>query len=268
MPLVHELYDTVDDIVIIDGSSTKNNKELLKKAKKLGKVRIFHTLNLGYAEPLRTYGINKCKGKWILLLDVDEKLSGSFRGNLRQLLKGADFDVLKVKRYENFSAKGKENNFYTWQIRLFRKGSLEYLGLTHEHPKIYGRLKKLDEGTGFIKHMAELRHKRTYDRMYIFSNKNMGMLILQDIIIGINIGKVKGYSDLKEIYNSQAELKSQQTPEIKEIGKIIRKKGIIKYLGLDDDKVIQRLYTNHKGEKQGIELLIKLLKDKHEGKSI
>jgi uncharacterized protein (DUF1015 family) len=55
MQLVDDLYETVDDIVIVDGSSRANHKKLLgiKKNRRLDKIRIFQTVALGYAEPFR-----------------------------------------------------------------------------------------------------------------------------------------------------------------------------------------------------------------------
>lgn len=261
MALVNEMYGLVDEVVIIDGSSERNHNLLLKtkKEKGLERLKVFRAVALGYAEPYRTYGIKKCSGKWILLLDSDERLSRGLKRNLRKIIDSAECDVFRIKRYENYPNNKRVNNFYTWQIRLFRKGSLEYLGLTHEHPKIHGRLGSLQGRNRYIKHLDELRHARYYNKMDLFSDTNVLILLLRDIVIGINTGEVRSPSDMREVYNSHMRLKKMQTQEITGIGKIIREKGVTKYLGLEKDETVEKLNRKYAKEKGGIDLLIKLL---------
>jgi glycosyltransferase involved in cell wall biosynthesis len=261
MQLVDDLYETVDDIVIVDGSSRANHKKLLgiKKNRRLDKIRIFQTVALGYAEPFRNYGMDKCRGDWILLLDVDERLSDDLKGDLRGIVKKTGYDVLKIRRYENYFNDKRTNNFYTRQIRLFRKRSLDYLGLTHEHPKIRGRLGKLEGSANYIKHINDLKHERYYNKMDLFSDTHIMILLLRDIFIGINTREVGSTSDIRRIYDSHARLKRMQTDEIIRIGRIIREKGITKYLGLDNDRTVEKLNRKYGKGKQGIDLLIKLL---------
>lgn len=70
----------VDEIVVVDNESTDKT---IKIAKRLG-ARVFRngSRNLG---KLREYGLNKCKGKWVLVLDSDERLSLELKEEIRKL---------------------------------------------------------------------------------------------------------------------------------------------------------------------------------------
>ncbi|MDE1870244.1 MAG: hypothetical protein KGH71_04655, partial [Candidatus Micrarchaeota archaeon] len=163
--------------------------------------------------------------------------------------------------------KGATTKFYTWQIRLFRKGSVKFLGLTHETPQMIGDVKSLDSETEYINHLDELRHQRSYNKMDLFSTNGALVLILRDLFIGAMNGEMN-LDYLTGTIKTQIDFERQRSadPAITEIGKIIETKGIIKYLQLDKDSVISKLGRKYAGKKQGIELLIKLLKDKYNNK--
>lgn len=267
--LAREMYRFVDEIVVIDSSDRKNMIRLnIKRRKaKLDKMRIFHAPALGYAEPYREYGISKCKNDWILLLDTDEKLSITLKNNLNKLVEYADFSILKIKRYEHVSPNGTVSSYYTWQARLFRKGSVEFLGLTHETPKMVGRVERLNSESEYISHLDELRHTRFYNKMDLFSLNGPVLLIIRDFMIGLMNGEMSIQyvtSTFKTHLNYENERMKDKS--LNKIGKIIRKRGIIKYLQLDSDSVISKLNKKYSNKKQGIDLLIKLLKDKYDNK--
>lgn len=267
--LAKEMYRTVDEVVVIDSSDKKNldRLEIERRKNKLERMSVFHTVALGYAEPYREYGISKCKNEWILLLDTDEKLSVHMRMNLRKMVDGADFDVLKIKRYEHVGPKGATTKFYTWQIRLFRKGSVKFLGLTHETPQMIGDVKSLDSETEYINHLDELRHKRFYNKMDLFSTNGAFILTIRDLMIGTMNGEMSlGY--FTSVLKTQLDFEAQRRkdPSIIEIGKIIEEKGLIKYLQLDKESVIRKLEKKYAGKRQGIDLLIQLLFDKYNNK--
>ncbi|MDE1870270.1 MAG: hypothetical protein KGH71_04785 [Candidatus Micrarchaeota archaeon] len=264
--LAKEMYRLVDDIVVIDSSDRKNldRLEIERRKNKLEKMNVFHTVALGYAEPYREYGISKCKNNWILLLDTDEKLSVHLRMNLRRIVDNADFDVLKIKRYEHVGPKGVTTSYYTWQVRLFKKGSVRFLGLTHETPEMIGTVKALESETEYLNHLDELRHKRFYNKMDLFSANGAFVLIVRDLIVGAMNGEMN-LDYLLNTFKTQMGFEDQRRkdPSIIEIGKIIEKKGLIKYLQLDKESVIKKLEKKYAGKRQGIDLLIQLLSDKY-----
>jgi len=264
--LAKEMYRVIDEVVVIDSSDRKNmdHLEIERRQNKLDRMRVFHAPALGYAEPYREYGISKCKNDWIFLLDTDEKLSVHLRMNLKKIVDRADFNVLKIKRYEHVSPKGTISSYYTWQVRLFRKGSVHFLGLTHETPEMSGNVENLESESEYILHMDELRHERFYNKMDLFSLNGPLILITRDFMIGLMNGEmslkyitstVKTHMDFENL--------RMHDKSISEIGKIIQTKGIIKYLQLDRESVIRKLDKKYANKKQGIDLLIKLLKDKY-----
>jgi len=267
--LAKELYRTVDEIVVVDSSDMKNldRLEIERRRNKLESMNIFHTVALGYAEPFREYGISKCKNDWILLLDTDERLSVHLRMNLKKIVECSDFSVLRVKRFEHVGQSGAKTKYYTWQVRLFKKGSVRYLGLTHETPEILGTVKNLESETEYINHLDQLRHARSYNKMDLFSTKGAFILILRDLFVGAMNGEMS-FKYLMDTINAQMNFEGQRAedPSIVEIGKIIETKGVIKYLQLDRESIIKKLDRKYAGKKQGIDLLIRLLKDKYNNK--
>ncbi|MDE1855911.1 MAG: hypothetical protein KGH49_01605 [Candidatus Micrarchaeota archaeon] len=267
MSLAKEMQRTVDEIIVIDSSYSKKFRLLNRKKaeEKMDKMKIFHAPALGYAEPFRAYGISKCRNDWILLLDTDERLSTHLRLNIRKIIGSADFNVMQIKRYEHVNQKGGKSNFFTWQVRLFRKNSVEFLGLTHETPKMIGRVKKLESESEYINHMDELRHTRYYNKMDLFSQNNPAILILRDLMIGLLNGEMN-LDYFTSTFKTHLDIGRQRTEETIAISNIIRTKGLIKYLKLDSERTIKRLDRKYSGKKQGIDLLIKLLKDRYSNK--
>lgn len=265
--LASEMYRTVDEIVVVDSSDARRFR-LLEKRKaqeKLDKIKLFHAPALGYAEPYRTYGISKCSNDWILLLDTDERLSTHLRLNIRKIIGNANFNVMQIKRYEHVTKSGSKSNFFTWQVRLFRKDSVEFKGLTHETPLMKDPIEKLESENEYISHLDELRHIRHYNKMDLFSQSSPAILIIRDLAVGLLNGEMS-LDYLTETINSQLDLGGQRTDETRGIAQIIQDKGLIKYLRLDKEATIRRLDKKYAGKKQGIDLLIKLLKDRYNNK--
>ena len=141
----------------MDSSDKRDKRELLVKgAGEFKKLKVFHTVALGLVEPLRMYGISKCSFEWILYLDTDERLSEGLSKGIRRLVAASDCDAYAIKRYEEVS-NGKATQFFTWNIRLYKKDAVAYKGILHEQPMIKGRLKKLLEGDSYIEHVTELK---------------------------------------------------------------------------------------------------------------
>src|SRR5207249_622590 len=109
------------------------------------------------------------------------RLSKHLGRKIREIINNADFDVLKIKRYEHASLGGAKSRYYTWQVRLFKKGGIEYFGLTHEKPMTHGVVKKLNPREDYINHIDELRHESFYNKMDIFSHHSPHVLISRDL---------------------------------------------------------------------------------------
>jgi len=137
----------VDEVIVIDDYSTDRTAEL---AKHLGAL-VFPYSSESFAKK-RNLGLQKAKGKWILYLDVDERVSPE--------LKEAILSVLERKKDIYSAYRLYRKNFYLgnneWPTlekleRLFKKSKLEeWYGDLHESPRVNGDIGDLDEG--FIKH--------------------------------------------------------------------------------------------------------------------
>lgn len=72
--LIEDIYGIADEIVLVDSSESAQRNTILnaKRRNKLGKLRVFYAVALGYPDPLRMYALSKCKNEWVLLIDTDE----------------------------------------------------------------------------------------------------------------------------------------------------------------------------------------------------
>jgi hypothetical protein len=169
--LSKSLMDVCDQIVIIDSSNPKMHNELLNKTKAYKNIEVYYTLPLGYADPLRMYGLSKCKNEWILYLDTDERINNEFAKDIKNIIKKDkdSNDAFAIKRYEEMKNETEKTSpMFTWQIRLFKKDKVNFKGILHEQAEVNGRLNMLDNKY-YIAHMEALRHQgRNYGKMSIF----------------------------------------------------------------------------------------------------
>lgn len=271
LALAKDMRSVANDIVVVDSSDKTEAKKLVRAAStgRHGRLRIFHTVALGYPEPYRSYGVSKCENDWVLILDTDERLSPPLKRGLRHIADTENFDVVDIKRYENATFSGPKSSFYTWQRRLFRKGKIEFLGLIHETPKALGRVKKLTSGKEYMLHIDSLRHAQSdlYNKMFLFSTESVLPLISRDIAVWLTAEKRKGgLRFMMRKINTQLDYKRRQDKKVMEIARKINAEGITRYLDLDQEDVIKKLNRKYGGKKDGIDLLIKLLVDKHDGR--
>src|SRR5712691_2166758 len=127
---VQSLYRSVDEIVVVD-SSSPDEYEMLTGLCRGYPVRIYRVLPLGFAEPLRPFGISKATSDYVLVLDADEEVAEPLRSDLRKL---TDCDSYVVPRFEE------QLRSYTYHLRLFRRRSVRYRGRSFDFPDVTGRI--------------------------------------------------------------------------------------------------------------------------------
>jgi len=136
-----------DEIIIVDDFSTD---ETIKKIKllKLKKIKIYQHLFKGFASQ-KNYGIKKCQGDWILLLDADERVSRKLADMIKLVVNSQQdkFVAFNIKFINYFL--GKKMNFGGWNneyhIRLFKNKNILYAQQEiHEYLKIKGEIKNLN----------------------------------------------------------------------------------------------------------------------------
>ena len=83
----------VDEVVIIDGSSTDKTVEI---AKKYG-ARVIVTNNPPMFHVNKQKALDACKGDWILQLDADERVSPELATEIKNVI---NMDTEKLRNYE------------------------------------------------------------------------------------------------------------------------------------------------------------------------
>jgi hypothetical protein len=296
------LKDAVDEIVVIDSSDPEKYKQL-KNSLKNFKVKLFRTLPLGYADPLHYYGINKTFSQYVLVLDSDEEPSrelikkikkGNFLYNVYDVLEkdknGRTLwykPVLFVKDSINkitgiihtsveFNEKPKKfsqeafvihhgkptrsssinKNYmeiesyerpiaiYIEDLKKRRKFVGNLLSFTYNLPKpmnIYLTAFEIGLGGSIINNLQ-----------YGISNLNLSYVI--PFVTKYNINKIKFFNNLSK---EEQELRIKIAREIQECG------GVIKYLGLDKDYIVENLTKTFKWDIPGVEAFRRLLLYRH-----
>jgi len=154
---LESIKNVVDEIIIVhDGECIDRSLEIAKKYK----ARIYIRDHVGEAEYHRPYVYEKARGDWILHIDGDEYLSDGLRKEIPRLIK----DTGGVDAFAfgwPITVKGKyvKRGYFSKEPRtaLFRKSKMYMLGLTHEHPRTYGNIKKLPNL--ILEHKTK-KHKR------------------------------------------------------------------------------------------------------------
>lgn len=327
LALIDDMYSYVDEVVLVDSSDSRAHNRLLheKQGRKLDKLRIFYAVALSYPDPLRMYAIKKCRYRWIMLIDTDERISQGLKKDLKKILGGARCSAFALRRYEDVRNEV-HSSHYNWQIRLFLKDRTGFGGMLHEEPIIRGRVVRLTDDNYFMDHISEIKGRSSmeYYKMMKFTrmsyatfNETMvdylykltvpdyrtdktasagwvyrlltGYEILgrkkpdeelsnfdyfvfyfsYSMFIGISTKNIRwalnsGRYALDMINNMKEWKAEPDGNEVFEISKILHKMGLIRFLDLDKDSTIEQLNRKYLGKKQGVELLMKLLKERYE----
>jgi glycosyltransferase involved in cell wall biosynthesis len=136
-----------DEIIVIDDSSTDRTAEL---AKHLGAFVYPYSFE-SFAKK-RNLGMQKAKGKWVLYLDVDERISPDLANAIKEVLQRKK-DIYSAYRLQRKNFYLGNNEWPTMEKleRLFKKSKFEeWYGDLHESPQVNGDIGDIEEG--YIKH--------------------------------------------------------------------------------------------------------------------
>lgn len=147
------LYSMADEIIIVDGGSTDNTKEVIKKYDHDNKIKIYDFDNPLMFHINKQRAIEKCKGDWILQMDADELLSPELKKEINQLINEpmnelTDPVAYWIPRLNYFLDKPlrKGGQYPDYTIRLYKNGAAKFPCKTvHEQVDIKGQI-------GFLKH--------------------------------------------------------------------------------------------------------------------
>ncbi len=142
----------VDEIILVDGSSSDGTVQL---AKKFG-ANIFEFEGSDFAAR-RNFGTKQTKGEWILHLDADERVTPKLRKEIERIIgdKKNKFTHVAIP-HQNYVFRKKMIHcglFPDYVIRLFRKDKfIKWQGALHETVLVNGPLGYLNNFLVHIKH--------------------------------------------------------------------------------------------------------------------
>lgn len=137
---ISSLKDFASEIIVVDMMSTDKTKEIAKKAG----ARVYDHKRVGYVEPARNFGIEKCKYDWIFILDADEWIPKSLKLQLKKEIKnyeeGKSPNYFRIPRKNIIFGKWMKHTGWwpDYNIRFFKKGSVSWGNEIHSIPLTTG----------------------------------------------------------------------------------------------------------------------------------
>lgn len=148
------VYDWVDEIVVIDGTSTDKTVDLIKQFDKQAKARIFIKENPPMFHINKQKAVEKCTKDWILQLDADEVVSEELKNEIKLILTNStNFNQFQpiafwLPRFNFFLGKPlkKGGQYPDYTIRLYRNGVARFpCKSVHEQVEISQELVKVGQ---------------------------------------------------------------------------------------------------------------------------
>lgn len=149
-----------DEIVVVDGGSLDGTVGV---AQQEPKVRLFDRKFQGDFAAQKNYGLERCRGQWVLVVDADELLSDTLRTRIPRLIRSRRRRWYKMPRYwvvsqtPPFHHVRSPMHYPDHQLRLFRnEAPFRYCSdrPVHEHFPREGRGCGKRLGGGHIFHFA------------------------------------------------------------------------------------------------------------------
>lgn len=139
----HDFKDTLksvafaDEIIVVDMHSTDKTREVAGEFTD----KIFTYEDVGFVEPARNYAINKASSDWVLIIDADEVISKKLKKKILELIKGdATADAYHMPRKNIVFGHWYQHAGWwpDYQLRLFKKGAIDWPKKIHAQPEITG----------------------------------------------------------------------------------------------------------------------------------
>lgn len=132
---LNSVRSLAEEIIVVDMESNDATREI---AAGYGAV-VFRHRRMGYVEPARNFAINKARGKWILILDADEKIGKFLAKKLKSIaLSGGDFNCVLIPRRNIIFGKWMQNSRWwpDYLPRFFKKGEIKWPKQIHQQPNL------------------------------------------------------------------------------------------------------------------------------------
>ncbi|HWS49354.1 MAG TPA: glycosyltransferase family 2 protein [Candidatus Methanoperedens sp.] len=166
--------DWVDEIIIVDGSSSDAT---VKIAQKFKNVKVISTSNPTMFHINKQKAIDACTNDWILQLDADEVVSEKLKEEIIRTIKDTKYKGFWIKRQNFFLSRFlKKGGVYPDPtIRLYRRGFAKLpCKNVHEQAEVKGDVATLQED---LLHYAD----PTFSR-YLLRNDRYTSLLAQELL--------------------------------------------------------------------------------------
>lgn len=138
------IKDLADEVIVIDGSSTDKTAQIAKKAG----AQVFIEPNRPMFHTNKNIGIDRASGKWILLLDADERIPKKLSREIRAVVNSnPPENAYWIKRKNFFLGRylKKGGQYPDPVIRLFRRGKARLPEKSvHEQMEVEGKTGRLE----------------------------------------------------------------------------------------------------------------------------
>jgi glycosyltransferase involved in cell wall biosynthesis len=143
LPRFFEHHAWVDEILVMDSSSTDNTQEICHKFN-----RTYHRAELnGNANTRHNLALTLCKSDWICLIDPDEYISGELQQEILSFLKLKDntYSAYEFPRINYFMDRPLYHGGRSgYSLKIFRKDCVKFIGNAyHENAFVNGKTGKL-----------------------------------------------------------------------------------------------------------------------------
>jgi len=177
---VIESVKWADEIIICDMYS---EDDTIKITKKLGAKVVFHKRE-EYVEPARNFAVAKASNEWVLILDPDEEIPKTLSDRLMQIAsRMKEIDYVRIPRKNIIFGKWMKASMWwpDYNIRFFKKGSVEWIEEIHRPPKTKGAGLDLpaDEKLAIIHHNYQTV-SQFITRMNRYTTVEANQLVKQD----------------------------------------------------------------------------------------
>jgi glycosyltransferase involved in cell wall biosynthesis len=162
----------VDEIVIVDNSSSDNTVDIIKK---YSEVKLINSVNLPMFHLNKQKAIDACKCDWILQLDADEVVTEKLKEEILKTIANTKFNGFWVNRKNFFLGKflTKGGVYPDPTIRLYRRGFGKLpCKNVHEQAEVKGPVGQLNSD---LLHYADPNFSR-----YLLRNDRYTSLLAQD----------------------------------------------------------------------------------------
>lgn len=140
---INSIKDIADEVIVVDDYSNDKTEAI---ASSLG-ARVYKR-RLDNFSAQKNYLISKAMGKWVFVIDADERADDILRQEIKKALledSCGGFSIFRKNfifgKYLKYGGNGND-----WVVRLFRKESARFINDVHEKPLVDGKICRIEKG--------------------------------------------------------------------------------------------------------------------------